>query len=345
MASAVGRLIPTFNERKTSEERGRPQPQTSVASVRTSVPSDAPRRTTRDSSDAPAKAEVEARLTEADLNEEEKEAARRAARHTVDEALKQPGGIPPLFPHKLPESCTVIVEGLPLVGPKQQRCCKVDFNNQVYLRSVRAEEEAARIANGGAQDKHDQLERSSDNDEEDPDGGGLRRRRAKSRRLVEVDAAADAGPDGDGNAEGRKSATLPIDPIEHGASSDPKVVCYPSFVIAGTQKSGTTALTAILEQHPSVRMAARKELHFFDNKPQFSSSKMQTNYPYNFPRQDSYVLVLLYTSHAAYKCGRVLGRLCYRRLPCCLDYPVLSCCLCLCRLATFDLFVLPSRHV
>lgn len=210
------------------------------------MPSDAPRRTTRDSSDAPAKAEVEARLTEADLNEEEKEAARRAARHTVDEALKQPGGIPPLFPHKLPESCTVIVEGLPLVGPKQQRCCKVDFNNQVYLRSVRAEEEAARIANGGAQDKHDQLERSSDNDEEDPDGGGLRRRRAKSRRLVEVDAAADAGPDGDGNAEGRKSATRPIDPIEHGASSDPKVVCYPSFVIAGTQKSGTTALTGEL---------------------------------------------------------------------------------------------------
>ncbi|CAM9759595.1 unnamed protein product, partial [Phaeothamnion confervicola] len=40
--------------------------------------------------------------------------------------------------------------------------------------------------------------------------------------------------------------------------------CLPSFIIAGTQKSGSTALAAILERHPSVRMSVRKELHYFD---------------------------------------------------------------------------------
>ncbi|CAM9310111.1 unnamed protein product [Scytosiphon promiscuus] len=51
-----------------------------------------------------------------------------------------------------------------------------------------------------------------------------------------------------------------------GAAEGQQVVCFPSFIIAGTQKSGTTALTGILEKHPQVMMAGRKELHFFDNK-------------------------------------------------------------------------------
>lgn len=214
---------------------------TDIEAAQTSVPPKVPHRNTRHSIDAPAKAKGEARLTEADLSDEEKKAARRAARHIVDEALKQPGGIPPSSPPKLPEACSFVVEGLPLVGPKQQICCKVDVKNKVYLRSIRAEEEARRIANGGAQDEHGQLESSSENDQEDPDGGGAERRRAKKRRLVEGDAGADANARAD--TEGGKSAVLQTGPVEHGASNDPKVVCYPSFVIAGTQKSGTTALT------------------------------------------------------------------------------------------------------
>jgi hypothetical protein len=38
------------------------------------------------------------------------------------------------------------------------------------------------------------------------------------------------------------------------------------FFIAGVQKSGTTALDRYLRQHASIRMAKRKELHFFDDE-------------------------------------------------------------------------------
>lgn len=38
----------------------------------------------------------------------------------------------------------------------------------------------------------------------------------------------------------------------------------PSFVIAGAQKSGTTTLHQMLQQHPRVFMSRPKELHFFD---------------------------------------------------------------------------------
>lgn len=38
------------------------------------------------------------------------------------------------------------------------------------------------------------------------------------------------------------------------------------FFIAGVQKGGTSALDALLRRHPAIRMAGRKELHFFDNE-------------------------------------------------------------------------------
>jgi len=38
-----------------------------------------------------------------------------------------------------------------------------------------------------------------------------------------------------------------------------------NFFIAGVQKSGTTALDAMLRRHPAIEMAAQKEPHFFDN--------------------------------------------------------------------------------
>lgn len=43
------------------------------------------------------------------------------------------------------------------------------------------------------------------------------------------------------------------------------------FLIVGTQKGGTTALDAYLREHPGVRMANQKEVHFFDNETHFPS--------------------------------------------------------------------------
>ncbi len=39
-----------------------------------------------------------------------------------------------------------------------------------------------------------------------------------------------------------------------------------NFVIAGTQKGGTTSLNNYLRTHPDLLMARRKEVHFFDNE-------------------------------------------------------------------------------
>jgi hypothetical protein len=39
-----------------------------------------------------------------------------------------------------------------------------------------------------------------------------------------------------------------------------------TFCIAGTQKSATTSLSALLDKHPNVRRAPRKEMHYFDQE-------------------------------------------------------------------------------
>jgi len=48
------------------------------------------------------------------------------------------------------------------------------------------------------------------------------------------------------------------------------------FIIAGTQKGGTTALDYYLRKHPDIGMGSNKELHFFDNESNFTEST--TNY-------------------------------------------------------------------
>lgn len=40
--------------------------------------------------------------------------------------------------------------------------------------------------------------------------------------------------------------------------------CFPSLVIAGAQKCGTTALTGLLMHHPKIEFSRQKELHYFD---------------------------------------------------------------------------------
>ena len=44
-----------------------------------------------------------------------------------------------------------------------------------------------------------------------------------------------------------------------------KVKCLPSFIIAGVQKGGTTALSALLCTVDIVSFSKKKEAHFFDN--------------------------------------------------------------------------------
>jgi len=44
------------------------------------------------------------------------------------------------------------------------------------------------------------------------------------------------------------------------------VYCLPSLVVVGAQKSGTTALAAMLAAHPQVLMAPGKETHYFDHR-------------------------------------------------------------------------------
>lgn len=47
-----------------------------------------------------------------------------------------------------------------------------------------------------------------------------------------------------------------------------------AFVIAGTQKGGTTALASYLYEHPEVCMPRIKEVHFFDTEEHFASAEV-----------------------------------------------------------------------
>ena len=51
----------------------------------------------------------------------------------------------------------------------------------------------------------------------------------------------------------------------------PPVLDRVSFLVAGAQKSGTSALDAYLREHPELCLPLRKELHFFDNDRMFAA--------------------------------------------------------------------------
>lgn len=38
------------------------------------------------------------------------------------------------------------------------------------------------------------------------------------------------------------------------------------FVVGGVQTGGTTALDSLLRDHPGIRMARHKEIHYFDDE-------------------------------------------------------------------------------
>lgn len=55
-----------------------------------------------------------------------------------------------------------------------------------------------------------------------------------------------------------------------------------NFVIAGTQKGGTTALAHFLDKHTEIHMAPIKELHFFDREVLFANSQPDYAYYHSF---------------------------------------------------------------
>ena len=71
--------------------------------------------------------------------------------------------------------------------------------------------------------------------------------------------------------------------VQHGdrLSSSGDLRCLPSVIIAGTQKSGTTALSALLSEHPYIKFAPRKEVHFFDRTATYQQglSKYLKSFP------------------------------------------------------------------
>lgn len=46
------------------------------------------------------------------------------------------------------------------------------------------------------------------------------------------------------------------------------------FIVAGAQKSGTTALNYYLKRHPRIALPTKKELHFFDNDELFTGDNV-----------------------------------------------------------------------
>lgn len=46
------------------------------------------------------------------------------------------------------------------------------------------------------------------------------------------------------------------------------------FLVAGAQKSGTTALNYYLKRHPRIALPVKKELHFFDNDELFAGGNV-----------------------------------------------------------------------
>jgi hypothetical protein len=60
-----------------------------------------------------------------------------------------------------------------------------------------------------------------------------------------------------------------------------------AFLIAGTQKGGTSALASYLSEHPVIGMSKTKEVHFFDNDEYFAGGEVDyVRYHANFVATD-----------------------------------------------------------
>ena len=142
------------------------------------------------------------------LTREEIAEIERGANDFVNEALQRPGDLPNPSPLKFySEACKVMVDGLPLIGSRQQRCCNV------------ADIQGLKRPDGGVPELLP--------------GVGLPPKGLHRDRLLQ----AEGREGGDG---GLPAAVVKTEAT--GGVKDEGLACFPSFVIAGTQKSGTTAL-------------------------------------------------------------------------------------------------------
>ncbi len=62
-----------------------------------------------------------------------------------------------------------------------------------------------------------------------------------------------------------------------------------SFLVVGSQKSGTTALDKYLRGHSEIEMASEKEVHFFDNEAYFKDEVSYDSYHKNFSTEKTTV--------------------------------------------------------
>ncbi len=58
--------------------------------------------------------------------------------------------------------------------------------------------------------------------------------------------------------------------------------CHPDFIIIGAQKSGTTSLYNYMIQHPSILVASKKEIHYFDIRYQNGDLWYRSHFPFSF---------------------------------------------------------------
>jgi hypothetical protein len=76
--------------------------------------------------------------------------------------------------------------------------------------------------------------------------------------------------------------TTTVGPNRHQPSDERAKNTRVGFLIAGAQRSGTRALRAYLQQQPEICMAARKEIHFFDNERIFNKETVDFSSPEKF---------------------------------------------------------------
>ena len=58
------------------------------------------------------------------------------------------------------------------------------------------------------------------------------------------------------------------------------------FIVAGAQKSGTSALYIHLNKHPEICMGSRKEIHFFDDEKEFQHGKANYSKYHSYYKPD-----------------------------------------------------------
>ena len=165
------------------------------------------------------------------LDDAETEEARLTATSVVREALRAPRGLPPPdTTAAFPASCGLRVEGLPLYHDKGQRCCKVNPEmlppgQKLELLQQQQKKQGLGQGDGGA--AADSLAAGAE--------GGWGAAAPRARRLGLEEGREDFPPE------------MPLPGVLRAqrtrAVGGQEVACFPSFIIAGTQKSGTTALT------------------------------------------------------------------------------------------------------